>query len=94
MPWRAPRGPGISLSWAMAKLTRTAVLMAARVVPSTARPTVTAITSMRAKPLPPSMASPMSRTMSPMGALEAAAAAMPVVLVPSAATLTSFSHTA
>ena len=84
---------GISLSWAMAKLMRTAVFMAASVVPRTARPTVKAMTIMSMKPLPWSMALPICRTMSPMGALEAPMAAMPVVVTP-LVTLVSWSLTA
>ena len=59
-----------------------------------ARATVAATTIMSMKPLPPSMESPICRTRSPIGALEAATAAMPVVTVPSAALFTSFSETA
>ena len=93
-PCNAPSILGISLSWAIAKLTRTAVFIAASVVPRTASATVNAMTIMNTKPLPPNIASPMSLVRSPMGAPDAAAASMPVSLLPSAATYTSFSHTA
>ena len=70
------------------------MFIAASVVPSTANATVKAMRIIRANPFPPSIVSPIRRTRSPIGALEAAAAAIPVTRVPSAAVPTSFSEMA
>ena len=80
-----PMTSGISASWAIAKLIRTPVFTAARVVPRMAIATVNAITSMKAKPLPPRKVLPSMTARSPIGAPEAAAAVMPLS-VPSAET--------
>ena len=77
----------------MAYVTRTAVLRQDSVVPSTASATVTAIVIMSPKPIPPSRLLPTRMAMSPMGALDAAAAAMPVTAAPLASVPTSFSDT-
>ena len=78
----------------MAKLMRTAVLMAARVVPRTASPTVKAITIINAKPFPPRREFPIIIVISPIGAPDAAAASIPVRIEPSGFVKVSFSHIA
>ena len=77
----------------IAYVTRTAVLRQDSVVPSTARATVIAIEIIRPKPMPPRTLFPTSTAMSPIGALEAAAAAMPVTAAPVASVPASFSDT-
>src|SRR5208337_471436 len=79
---RNPRKLGTSLSLDIAYVTRTPVFMQAKVVPITAMATEIATTIISAKPRLPRRASPRFFTMSPIGALEAAAASMPVTTVP------------
>ena len=76
----------------MPAVMRMAVFMALKVVPMMAMATVTAMVIMRPKPMPGIRLFPMSCTRSPMGALDAAAAAIPVV-VTLFVTLTSLSLT-
>ena len=86
------RPEGSSLVSAMPAVMRIAVFMAERVVPMMAMATVTAMVIMRPKPMPGMMLFPRTCTRSPMGALDAAAAARPVV-VTLFVTLTSLSLT-
>src|SRR5436853_4585294 len=77
---------GSSRSSAMPQVTRTAVFIQLKVVPTTAIATVTAIDIMNPNPIPGRTWSPKSLAISPIGALEAAAAARPAtVLVVAAA---------
>ncbi len=69
---------GSSRSSAMPQLMRMAVFMQLRVVPTMAMATVIAMVIISPKPKPGMSALPSSFVMSPSGALEAAAAAIPV----------------
>jgi len=69
------------------------VLRQLSVVPRIASPTVTAIEIMSPKPMPPRTLLPTRIAMSPIGALEAAAAAMPVTAAWFASVPASFSLT-
>jgi hypothetical protein len=73
----------------MAKLMRTPLFMAARVVPRMAMATVIAMISMKANPFPARKVLPSWTARSPIGALDAAAAWIPFS-VPSAEVSFSF----
>ena len=66
----------------MPQVTRTAVFMQLKVVPIIAMATVTAMVIIRPNPIPPSILSPISFVRSPIGAPDAAAAAIPLTVAP------------
>ena len=90
--WMKLKPEGNSRESAMPAVMRMAVFMALKVVPTMAMATVTAMVIMRPKPIPGIRLFPRSCARSPMGALDAAAAARPVV-VTLFVTLTSLSLT-
>ena len=68
----------------MPQVTLTAVFIQLKVVPIIAIATVTAMVIIRPNPIPPNMLLPISLVRSPIGAPDAAAAAIPLTVEPEA----------